>query len=998
MNDNKKKNNKIEKIDNKGNWEFSFFQKKYDPVLESNIKQSMKLNNSFNPKLVHQYINPNTSKEELLLEKKNNGDILKSKDTIILNNYINKEIELLKNDINNIKLHGLSAKPITKEGKTRLLLHTLDYQIKKNNNELIANIYLRLMEDKFNLSDNIKKDYEEQIEYMEKTIKDLNLIELQFTKLYAQMPPLNVKGFKNFDKWQIEVINNIDNNISTLINAPTSAGKSVLSGYTTTKGRVLFIVPTDALAWQMSTYIGNILDTNIPIITPTYQSCPTRDKLIELLNKAPAITGTAETIIDFLPFIKNDFKWLIFDEIHMIGNPEGSAMEYIMKILYNIPFLALSATIGNTDELINWFSKISNQKVDKIICTKRFFNLQRYYYDSTENKIISIHPLALINNYDFEKLNSIILQPTPPDIWDLATKLNDYFDLEELCPHIYFKDKRIELDDTFTYFDKLLIFINNKFKNEHDKYIIINNILNNYKNEKLISQNTNLIDLAFKLKSEDKNPAIFFQKNTVACLRMVRCFAKEIEQLELSKYPKLYNERLKEEKHLKKIEKKINDNNTVDKEKKALKQMMNTISLKKDSYGVSSIKHNNLDDIYTVSLQEPHPDFILNNYQYFTEYNVKEWEILLKKYFPSIGNEYHFIIKLLWRGVGVYAEGLPDPYLRLVQSLATQKQLGIVFSDKSLIFGISMPFRTVVIIRDNNVSDDLDNMLFQQMCGRAGRRGLDKEGNIIFAGYSWNRIIELSTSQPPIINGNNKLIHTSIHADRLSNLYNTNQNWDNLFKNYLNNSIDEIQINDLINNIKLNYNDKWNFGYISDNINHLHMNWKLRYNMDSILISYLIPYLKKAFENKDHTQEINQINIAHFLCQFFDIQETSDKNNLLLEPTILNEEPYNKILDELKELNIIIPKYIDNKLFNSIQSNKIDSILDENELNKLRCNLILFGEKIKTIQHYFYHSKIFNLSKIMGKLLTRIWWIYHSSSPIMKSLYNFDYEYIYNNE
>jgi hypothetical protein len=43
-----------------------------------------------------------------------------------------------------------------------------------------------------------------------------------------------------------------------------------------------------------------------------------------------------------------------------------------------------------------------------------------------------------------------------------------------------------------------------------------------------------------------------------------------------------------------------------------------------------------------------------------------------------------------------------------------------------------------------------------------------------------------------------------------------------------------------------------------------------------------------------------------------------------------------------------------------------------------------FGEKIKAIQHYCFHAKITGLSKIIGKLLTRIWWIYHMSSPIMK--------------
>ena len=32
------------------------------------------------------------------------------------------------------------------------------------------------------------------------------------------------------------------------------------------------------------------------------------------------------------------------------------------------------------------------------------------------------------------------------------------------------------------------------------------------------------------------------------------------------------------------------------------------------------------------------------------------------------------------------------------------------------------------------------------------------------------------------------------------------------------------------------------------------------------------------------------------------------------------------------------------------------------------------------------------LSKIFGKLLTRIWWIYHTSSPIMNPFHNYNTE------
>ena len=973
-----------EKENDKGNWEFSFFQKKYDPNAESNIKLLIKPENGFNPKFVHNYINPQLSKEELILEKDKKGIVLNTSEKIILNNYLNKQVELLKNDIEDIKNNGLSAKPITKDGKVRLLLQTLDYQIKKNNNELISNIYLRLLEDQFAINDTIKNDYLFQIEYMNKIIKDVDIIKLQFTIFHSQMPPLNDKGFKKFDEWQIKVINNIDNNISTIINAPTSAGKSVLSGYTTTKGKVLFVVPTDALAWQMSAYIGSILDTNIPIITATYQTSSSRDNLIEILNKSTAIIGTAESIIDYLPFIKNDFKWIVFDEVHMIGNSEGSAMEYIIKLLPDVPFLALSATISNTDELIVWFSKISLQKINKVICTKRFFNLQRFYYNQSKNELVSIHPLTLINESQIKDgtLINKSLQATPPNIWELAIKLKEKFDLKDLCPYKYFSDKRIELNDANEYFNKLINFIIDNYKINRDT---IMEIINSFKINTLTDTDADLVDLALKLKLCDKTPAIIFQKNTVLCLKFIRNFAKKIEELENTKYPKLFSDRLKQEKISKKIDKKKNLNTeSSDKSLKKDKITITDIKLKKDGYGQSSIKTETIENIEIPSLQEPHPDFILNHTQYFHEGNIEEWVNTLKKYFPSTGIYYHYIIKLLWRGVGIYAKGLPDPYLRLVQSLASLKQLAIVFSDTSLVFGVSMPFRTVIITK-NSHNDDLDPMLFQQMCGRAGRRGLDKEGNIIFVDYSWDRIKELSISEPPRIVGTHKIIYTIPHANQLSELYETNQQWNNTYKNFLDELVDENEMNELLINIQSNYLNSWNFAFQKD-INHLHMNWKLRYNNDGILVSYLLPYLRREFENKDHTIENNQVNLAHFLCKFLSIEKTNDLEFYLDDPSILNINPYNQIIENLEALQIDIPKNIDNKLFLSIQANKLVQNLSDDETDQLRQRLIDFGEKIKNIQHYCYHSKINKLSKIMGKLLTRIWWIYHSSSHIMKDL------------
>ena len=978
---------------NKGNWEFNFFNKKHDPDQEAKIKVAMKPSNGFNPANVHRYITHEPSREELICAKKARGEFLKSGEEIIFNNYNATRNKAIKEDFAAVTTQGVNARVTTIEGRTKRLLHTLDLMLKKADKEMVANIYLRLKEDQFLLTPELSKEYSKQLAQMEVIVSKLNMIELQFTRFHSQMPPLNVQGFQKLDAWQIQVIANIDNGKSTVVNAPTSAGKSVLSGYVTVKGRALYVVPTDALAWQMSAYIGGIIDKNVPIITKTYQTSPSRDKMIEILNNSQAIVGTADSIIDFLPFMRIDFKWLVFDEIHMIGKPEGSAMEHIIKVIPNVPTLALSATItkASTDALVEWFRQISpDQPVDNVICSKRFFNLQRTFYDSASDELKSLHPLALIEEQQIAdgSLLTKSLQPTPPNAWDLAKKLMVKYDIAHLDPNIYFaKIARIELTDAYNYFTELIKFVVSTYQTDPNG---IMEVVNQYKQEELTASSTNLVNLAFKLKSLDKTPAIFFQKNTLACLRMAREFAKSIEAAEDAAHPRLMIDRLKVMKAARRIEKKqkdAEDTSSKDKNnsKKELKQMLGTTKLKRAGYDDAPISSAaNVQKIEVTALQEPHPDFIINQQQYFSESMVEGWVADLKKYFPNTGEYYHFLIKLLWRGVGVYAKGLPDPYLRLVQTLASQKHLGIVFSDQSLVFGVSMPFRTTVVVRDEKLVDDLDAMLFHQMSGRAGRRGLDREGNVVFAGYSWARIKELSISEVPAVVGAANSIQTIPHGNKLSEIYKTGQNWENTCANFLDSSYTNEDGLEFVESVKSNYTDTWKFGFAPDDTNHLFMNWKLRYDEDSLIASLLLPYLNRAFAGKDHVNEGNQIELAHVLCRFISTKETSNKSMALEDPEILSSEPYCKIGSILEHCQIDIPNLIDNRLFMSIRQNSIIKSASEDETDELRHELLEFAEKIKNIQHYCFHANIAGLSRILGKLLTRIWWVYHTSSPIMK--------------
>jgi superfamily II RNA helicase len=63
--------------------------------------------------------------------------------------------------------------------------------------------------------------------------------------------------------------------------------------------------------------------------------------------------------------------------------------------------------------------------------------------------------------------------------------------------------------------------------------------------------------------------------------------------------------------------------------------------------------------------------------------------------------------------------------------------------------GIHMPCKTVVFAGDNIY---LTPLTFHQMAGRAGRRGFDTLGNIVFMNIPLHKIVQLTSASLPRLN------------------------------------------------------------------------------------------------------------------------------------------------------------------------------------------------------------------------------------------------------
>ena len=283
-----------------------------------------------------------------------------------------------------------------------------------------------------------------------------------------------------------------------------------------------------------------------------------------------------------------------------------------------------------------------------------------------------------------------------------------------------------------------------------------------------------------------------------------------------------------------------------------------------------------------------------------------------------------------------------------------------------------MPFRTSVITKD----EKLDSMMYHQMAGRAGRRGLDKQGNVIFIEQTWDEIKELSISVIPSIKGIDTMYFGNVFASKLSN----DKRWNKLYYNFLENK-DQSKVKEFYDMINYNLSEgnAWDF-IESDDINFNHMLWKFRNSDNCFRVPIFIKYIRKFYRNCNPTNQATQIECAKLLSLFLNTIEVNEDFKYKL-PMYEKFDDVN-IFEVLESYALDIPNNIDGRVYLSIQQNKLFMVDDKIEYNNIRNNLLKFGNNIKVIQHYFFHIKEVIITRLLGKLLTRILWIYLSSSSL----------------
>jgi len=699
---------------------------------------------------------------------------------------------------------------------------------KKDHMDFIISLY-------YGLKETTNNDYKILLESIGKKLEKYEYKLYMMKELGHLLPPLNFwdNPEKRLDDWQKQVINFVNKRESCIVKAPTSAGKTWIAMSTgIIHKKILYVCPAKPVAYQVGSHF----------IYMGYKV----HYLVENLShnsfdaKTNIFVGTPKEIENNIHRIGNHFDYAVFDEIHNLNkSDDGDIYENLIKIL-DCNFLALSATIGNINFLKEKFNQIHPDKnIHYVEYNKRFINHQRWIYN---NELVSLHPLCTISNDD---LNSDFINNslsfTPNDCATLWESIEEEYesddDIDNMSPDEYFTDnKLLTLDDCLKYEQFL-----KKFLIDHKNDDKVKEILNELKlNKSNNDTKENIVKFLRNCDNKDMFPMIIFNTDSEVCKEIFYHIYENLVKDEDKEYPFHYIilEKKQElfEKYLEdrnkfssniKIAKSSKDAQTdkntrlenYDKKYKEkyindvtnfYQSRLNDIDRSDKEKDIKRLQKNNLNreckrfvenpDFCYQDIFKKHESFCFTMNEPMSGETIKG---IRREIMNTLGVKIpyeHPIFQMLKRGIGLYIESMPDEYKWILQRLLSNRQIGIVISDKTLCMGIDLPVRTCCLMEFNG-NNDFSNEDYLQMSGRAGRRGLDNRGNVIF--YGDINIQSLMKGYLPNIVGNDKNLLTSYKM--LSKINSKIDNVDKIFNYFFNDDRNIVDVDISTENDKLSW-------------------------------------------------------------------------------------------------------------------------------------------------------------------------------------------------
>ncbi|KAF8812130.1 P-loop containing nucleoside triphosphate hydrolase protein [Phlegmacium glaucopus] len=608
------------------------------------------------------------------------------------------------------------------------------------------------------------------------------------------------------DAWQRQVLDCIDQDHSLLVVAPTSAGKTFISFYAMEKilresddNILVYIAPTKALVTQIAAEVYARFSKTL-----AGRSCwaiHTRDFRIHEPQKCQILVTVPDMLAIMLlspPLAKAwtpRIKRIVLDEIHTMGNEDGGAVWEQIILLAPCPIIGLSATIGSPQNFNRWLASVQRAHGYEHTFVEhpyRYSHLRKFYYlidgrgaftslasHQTSQRARFLHPIGLL---------AFGVRPLPPDLALEAQDTLTLFqalaqfksviphDLSSLEPTTFFSKNSstfLRQKDVLRYESELKAVLSDLIRdfNPQDKASPLRGVIDALQDPEIIrldpshayaipsrdALKNDLIVLLADLHKKEELPGLLFSFDRTDCELMAQHITEALKNAEQKwrlSSPEWKQKLIKWETW------KAQAKQRERREEKAKKRKQREDDGK--GYDIPDASWES-----SFNPDDPSPQFTF----IAPDTSKAQLDVDIEKL--SWGSTPHWAFAALRRGVGVHHAGMHRHYRTLVESLFRRGVLRVVIATGTLALGINAPAKTTVFCGD---SPYLTALMYRQCAGRAGRRGFDLLGNVIFYGLPIDRVQRIVLSKLPSLGGTFPLTPTL--TLRLFNLLDGSQNAD----------------------------------------------------------------------------------------------------------------------------------------------------------------------------------------------------------------------------
>ncbi|KAG1840478.1 hypothetical protein DFJ58DRAFT_858214 [Suillus subalutaceus] len=590
------------------------------------------------------------------------------------------------------------------------------------------------------------------------------------------------------DAWQREVLDAIDQNMSLLVVAPTSAGKTFISYYAMEKilrgsddGILVYIAPTKALVAQVAAEIYARFSKDL-----NGRSCwaiHSRDFRVHDPQNCQILITVPEILAIMLlspPLAKvwtPRLKYVILDEIHTIGQQEGGAVWEQILLLSPCPVIGLSATVGAPERFNEWLESVQKAggfQHKFVHYPHRYSHLRKFYYNiheeprdafrglsmyKTTERMRFLHPLSILSSSARSLPSDLALEAADalnlyralstctalqPSILASLDPAKDVIRYEEaLKQHLALLLSSFDSQDSETPLPRVITQLQDDILSRVPDRVL------NSQPDRVVS-GCNLIHLVADLHVQGDLPGIFFSFDRSDCEQMARILNNVLETQEDE----------------------WRENSPEWKRKMAQYDAYLQGAKERERKAARASKHKGDEEDQRADASEwqtsfrpddPLPDFSFAGQS--TSYTASELDEDIADLERRKPSPPEWALKCLRRGIAVHHAGMNRGYRSLVEGLFRRGFIRVIFATGTLALGINAPTKTSIFCGD---SPFLTALMYRQCAGRAGRRGYDTLGKVVFYALPMSRVQRLVLSKLPSLSASFPV--TSTLVVRLFNL------------------------------------------------------------------------------------------------------------------------------------------------------------------------------------------------------------------------------------